>query len=138
MEHGLAVPTDGLSLAALRAFVAEHSAEGRTFAPAPCEAADARSLPLSELTTTQVCDRIIKPATAERRCAYSTLLAGRSDAAGRPLVAKATVFVSHAWSYRFLDLVDTIVAQYPEGADAGVYLWNGAWQQAGLRMCPRG
>ena len=126
MEHAVAVPTDGLSLAALRAFVAEHSAEGRTFAPAPGEPADAQSLPLSELTTTQVCYRIIKPATAERRCAYSTLLHGRTDAAGQAYVRTATVFVSHAWSYRFLDLVDTLTASYPEGSDAGVYLWNGA------------
>jgi hypothetical protein len=95
---------EGVSLAALRAFAAEHS--GRRFD------LGGTSLPFEELTTEQVVDAIIRPATL---CAgaggapgtYVQLLQGRgaADACSAPHVAPATLFVSHTWLYRFLDLL---------------------------------
>lgn len=85
--------TNGVSLAALRAFVAQHA--GR----------------LAGLSTGDVCSQIVLPATEARRCAYADLLRGSSGSDGRPCVAPATVFVSHAWGNSFLQLVDAIEAR---------------------------
>ena len=75
------------------------------------------------MTTTQVCCEIVKPATAVRNCAYVDLLVGQcqcddfprrasADAGplGQPLTGPATVFVSHAWSCKTLDVFQTMLA----------------------------
>jgi hypothetical protein len=96
-----------------------------------------------------VVQRVIKPATAHTGESYADLLLaqarhctatarraeltghglraqGRRDPAGRPFVARATVFVSHAWSYTFDDLVAALMAKFKEDpARDVVYLWNG-------------
>ena len=55
------------------------------------------------------------------------------DGAGRPLVAAATVFVSHAWRYRFVDLVAALMARFDGAPHAHeVYLWNGEPFRRGL------
>jgi hypothetical protein len=52
---------------------------------------------------------------------------GRRDATGRPFVSRATVFVSHAWSYTFTDLVAALLAKFKDDSERdAVYLWNGA------------
>ena len=51
------VPCEGLSLAALRAFAAEH--EGTAHRPH----LDAEEVPFEQLTTAQVCAAVVKPAT---------------------------------------------------------------------------
>jgi hypothetical protein len=136
-----AVPREGVSLAALRAFCAQHA--GRTFAPSAGEAANAarsgdappKPLPFEALTTTQVCERAIKPATAATGLSYAEQLlrAGATDEDGRPHVAPATCFLSHAWSYKYADLVAAVDAKFEgDAAAASVYLWNGA-RRAPLR-----
>jgi hypothetical protein len=40
----------------------------------------------------------------------------------RPRVKEATVFVSHAWQFLFLDVVDALQYHF-EGGSEGVYLW---------------
>jgi hypothetical protein len=53
-----------------------------------------------------VCEKIIKPATEAKRCAYIQI-------ADKACVGKATVFVSHAWKYDIND-VFTVMLEYAD------------------------
>ncbi len=44
---------------------------------------------------------------------------------GRPLVAPATAFLSHAWAYPFEDVLAALLSRFEGDAD-GVYVWAGA------------
>ncbi|KAI8834625.1 hypothetical protein BJ741DRAFT_688771 [Chytriomyces cf. hyalinus JEL632] len=57
------------------------------------------------LSTTDVCQKLVQPLTAHtRRSVVDTLIIeGRSD-----LVSEAKWFVSHAWKYQFLDVIDAL------------------------------
>ena len=91
MEH--AVSSRGVSAAFLREFLA-------------------RTTPGH--TTQDVCDAIITPETKARKCAFIDLLQDKVDAQGLPYVGKATVFVSHAWGYRFSVACETILEEAEE------------------------
>jgi hypothetical protein len=70
-------PLVGLSLAAVRAFVAAHA--GRIFEPAEAELASGDdsalcALPFEELTSAQVALRVVKPATAHTLGSYAEML----------------------------------------------------------------
>ncbi len=138
-------PKLGLSLAGLCAFVSSN--EGKTFDVSPEEqeewrqaAVDIPSLTgpspalFEVLTTAQVVQRVIKPLTVSTQGSYVDMLQGTDarDDDGRPLVAVATVFVSHAWKSNFMDLVAAITSKLGGKCDSkGVYLWNGASAFAG-------
>ena len=84
---------DGISLAGLRAFVAEHGgAEG-----------------LAGKTTSDVKWAIVVPETKAAARSYADLLRARggTDAA---CVGRASAFVSHVYTYKFLDVVEAIAA----------------------------
>jgi hypothetical protein len=131
------VPLLGISLAALHEFCAVHA--GQLVPPAEGEAEDAARrgaptpapLPFDELTTGQVMYRLVKPVTASAACSYNEMLAlgGALGPDGAPRVGRATLFVSHAWSGRFADLIDAVTAYYdaaPGAPDAaGAYVWQG-------------
>ncbi|KAJ3253235.1 Kinesin light chain 3 [Chytriomyces hyalinus] len=57
------------------------------------------------LTTTDVCQKLVQPLTAHtRRSVVDTLIIeGRSD-----LVSEAKWFVSHAWKYQFLEVIEAL------------------------------
>jgi hypothetical protein len=79
------------------------------------------------LTTAQVVERVIKPLTASAQCSYVAWLGAACDSRGYPLVAPATVFISHAWLNPFSALAAAIFGKLggDELADAHeVYLWN--------------
>lgn len=71
--------------------------------------------PADELTTAEVCMLIVKPETQAQRCSLVTKLrrsgavvhdsSTDSDVAA---VGPASYFVSHAWSFRFLELCDAL------------------------------
>ena len=62
-------------------------------------------------TTGEVNFKVVKPATLSRTCAYADLeLLGDRKRHGKPAVAPATVFISHAWANPFADLVDALEA----------------------------
>ena len=63
------------------------------------------SLKTTASTTTNVCNAIVKPKTLDRKCAYIELIKDVNDTDGKPFVAPATVFVSHAWKYKFSEPV---------------------------------
>ena len=75
-RFGTSVPRQGLSPAALRAFIKRH--EGKTFQPSAEEKADTAVTPVAlrfeDLTTFQVVARVIKPATAQSAGSYAELL----------------------------------------------------------------
>ena len=108
------IPREGLSLAALRAFAAEHT--GRRYTVDRDGAPTV--LRFEELTTADVVQCVVKPATLDaaggEACTYAQLLQARGaadDASSHaPLVGQATAFVSHAWSYVFFDLLAALEA----------------------------
>ena len=81
----------GVSLACLRHFWDQHS-PGRI---------DPKS------TTSDVCAHLVLPLTAKHSESLTAALerVKAADAHGRPFVAPATVFVSHAWRYQFVDVM---------------------------------
>lgn len=49
------------------------------------------------ISTTTACESYVLPATKQELCSYVDLYKDAKDDDGRPLIAPATVFVSHAW-----------------------------------------
>ena len=78
--------------------------------------------PEAALTTTEVCETVVKPATATRACAYLELLRGRTGPDGKPLVGRANVFVSHAWRYA-LALVIAVLEELEASSAEPLYYW---------------
>jgi hypothetical protein len=62
---------------------------------------------LEGLTTTQVCELFLKPATEAHKCSMCEVLrlSGRED-----LTGVARLFISHAWQYGFLQVCDAVWA----------------------------
>ena len=90
------LPKDGVSAACLRSFRAEY----------PQPFADGS-------TTTDLCFAVVHPLTKQSRCALATNLKhlGVADpSSGEPCIARATVFISHAWRYKAVDIFDAIEA----------------------------
>jgi tetratricopeptide (TPR) repeat protein len=84
----LPFPKDGIALSAVESFL---------------ELCGGKEL-FEGLTTTEVNIEAQKPFTHSLSCSYCDLLKRRS----LPGVGKATVFISHAWKYKFLDVLDAI------------------------------
>jgi hypothetical protein len=72
---------------------------------------------LSGLTTNDVCERFVKPPTLAFKSSYCEFLRAQSH----PAVDTATVFISHAWKYMFLDVVDAILDHFKYKED--VVIW---------------
>jgi tetratricopeptide (TPR) repeat protein len=98
-KKDLPFPKDGLTLREMRAFM------------------DTFSLRDSTMTTTEVCQQCLLPATACQSSSYCDLLKQR----GSPEVGIATVFISHAWKYRFVDVVDAL--EYHFRDDPDIFIW---------------
>jgi tetratricopeptide (TPR) repeat protein len=112
-------PKHGLSLAALRAFCTKHA--GKNVLCEDASGAVTRR-PFEALTTEQVVRHVVMPATLVpdgEPVTYAELQSGATDK-GRPLVAPATRFVSHAWSYQFAYLLSAL-ATLPDAEEH--YFW---------------
>ena len=59
---------------------------------------------LRDLNTTDVCNRFVKPMTAATKCSVCELLRHENNA----VLADSNVFISHAWKYKFLDVVEAV------------------------------
>lgn len=72
-------------------------------------------IPFEAMITNDICFCLVKPATGAGKCSYARKLLdeGRSGT-----VRDATVFVSHAWKYVFVDVVEAL-RELPEDA----YVW---------------
>ncbi|KAJ3295359.1 Kinesin light chain 3 [Borealophlyctis nickersoniae] len=71
---------------------------------------------LAGWTTTDVCEKVVKPRTKKSVCDH--LLEKDSSAVGR-----ATWFISHAWQYEFLDVVDALKHHFHESSTPDVIVW---------------
>ena len=94
-------PKDGVKLSFIQEFFAARGGRDK----------------LEGLTTTEVCEQHIKPLTASTKSSFCELL--KLDE--HPAVHKADVFVSHAWRYKFLDVVDTLVSHLENEPD--IVIW---------------
>lgn len=75
-----------------------------------------------DMTTAEVCQKVVQPETSARKCAFIDLVgAQETDDEGRPLVGRATVFVSHAWGCPFKTTLVTMLEHAAEHPDA--YFW---------------
>ena len=129
---------DGVSLAALRSFADAHRGKPYTVLVGEENAKAWETLPFERLTTAQVCEVIIKKATAVdgAGCAYPEVLRAARDArSGVPNVARATRFVSHAWNYVFTDLLAALEAHV--SADDCEHYWIGARRWSTHERCNR-
>ena len=72
-------------------------------------------------TTKDVCQHLIKPLTAKHDCVFVDLLGGQTDGKGRPYLGIPTLFLSHAWKYRFSVPLSVMLKHAEENPDA--YFW---------------
>ena len=70
-------------------------------------------------TTADVCENLIKPETAMLQCSYCELL--RSKKETKQYCRKAKVFISHAWQYRFSDVLQAMTDHFADEKD--VVIW---------------
>ena len=76
----------------------------------------------STFTTTDACKNIVLVETKERQCAYIDLFIGKTEQTEDwPYIAPATVFVSHAWKYNIVEVIDAM-EQY-EVLHPNSYFW---------------
>lgn len=68
-------------------------------------------------STTDVCEAYVKPMTEQDKASYCEMLLKQGD----PAVGIATVFISHAWKYHFLDVCDALLYHFRDNLD--VYIW---------------
>jgi len=73
---------------------------------------------LRGLTTTDVCERIIKPATHAWQCSFVELLISVEHAA---VISKADVFISHAWKYEFVNVMDILQYHFRERPNVAIW-----------------
>ena len=67
-----------------------------------------------DLTTADVCENIIKPATENDLISYCDLLQQQNHPAYGSV---ATVFISHAWQYKFVEVVDALLYHFRDAPD---------------------
>ena len=72
----------------------------------------------SYYTTADICRNIVLTETIQERVAYIDLYRGQCDEDGVPYFSPATVYVSHAWSGYFRDLVDVAGAYQRDHRDS--------------------
>jgi len=94
MSSSLTSPTSsddfsvlGISLAGLKRFIYDYGGEEK----------------FKGKTTKEICDNFIIPNTINQ--AYCTQLQTQQS----PYVKNATIFVSHAWNYEFLNVINAII-----------------------------
>ena len=94
------------------------------------------------LTTSDVCHRIVKPLTQNKQCSYCDYITDKQHQAlsqhnwwahtpgkGEPIVGVAQVFVSHAWAYTFLDIVEALEYHFrnksgnKKANNQAIFLW---------------
>ena len=78
---------------------------------------------LQGLTTLEVMQRWVVPATESSKLSYCELLASDAREDMRGFVGTATWFYSHAWKYLFLDVVDAAEAFFGQTQEQDPVVW---------------
>jgi tetratricopeptide (TPR) repeat protein len=98
---------------------------------------------IAHLTTDDICQTLVKPFTEPYKLSLCDLL----NQAHHPGIGKATVFISHAWKYKFVDVVDALERKFSDALDTVVWFdvfsvnqhtttekdfswWSGTFQEA--------
>ena len=76
---------------------------------------------LGKMTTTEVCDKFLKPLTNGLKASYCDYLLNKDSADTR--VRQANVFISHAWKYEFMHVVDALKLHFENEAPEDVVIW---------------
>lgn len=84
--------------------------------------ADHPNVVKESLTTSGTNRAVIKPESLGTNKLYINLYKGQTGENGVPLVAPATVFVSHAWRYSFTDTIADPMEQHA-AKDPNAYFW---------------
>jgi hypothetical protein len=74
---------------------------------------------IAGLTTTEVSDLFMKERNEVAKMSYSEM----KHKEGSEEVRKANVFVSHAWRYRFLDVIDALKAHFSSEDLSNIVIW---------------
>ena len=74
------------------------------------------------LTTSQINRQIVKPTTNGSSKPFIDTYTNLKSKSGKPLVGPATVFVSHAWKYQFVDIVLDVLLQHSQ-KEPDAYFW---------------
>jgi len=77
---------------------------------------------LEGMTTADICEKFVKPKTLETRLSYCDWLSMQPNISNSCAVAKANVFISHAWKYLFLDVVQALENHFQDKEET-VILW---------------
>jgi tetratricopeptide (TPR) repeat protein len=99
----------------LKRFAQVMGAAASTLQPLPLRPAHLSAL--EGLTTTEVCERFIKPVTESSQSSYCDFLREVKHEA----VNEATVFISHAWKYKFLDVADSLAHHFRQTLEVVVW-----------------
>lgn len=70
-----------------------------------------------DLTTTDVCENFVKPITNDAKCSFCELL----EHSNHPAVGIASIFVSHAWQYKFLEVIEALKYHFRDNMDTVVW-----------------
>jgi hypothetical protein len=89
---------------------------------------------LINLTTDQVCQRFLKPLTQQKQISYCEHLLSQPQYAGS--VGMANVFVSHAWKFCFLDVVDAIMSLKSSRSISDPFIWFDVVSISGIYAFP--
>lgn len=67
---------------------------------------------LEGLTTTDICNKFVMPATKDYELSYCDMILEKAKQSASTeldgVVETATVFISHAWKYKFLDVLSAL------------------------------
>jgi len=61
-----------------------------------------------EWATSDVCTKVVKPATKFKKVAYYQLEENEADEKGNTMIGEADYFCSHAWKYKFVNVVNAL------------------------------
>ena len=97
-------PTLGITLKGIQAFIALNGGAGA----------------FTNLRTTDVCEKFLKPSTAAAQESYC--VAFESDQERHAHINQATAFVSHAWGHQFLDMIAAL-EDYDSHQPVPTFFW---------------
>jgi hypothetical protein len=82
---------------------------------------DGTAVTVASMSSEDFCKLFVLSKTTPQRCALVALYKSQNDANGKPFIASASVFVSHAWQNGIADVLD-VMEQY-ESAHPNSYFW---------------
>ncbi|GFH47150.1 hypothetical protein CTEN210_03625 [Chaetoceros tenuissimus] len=92
---------------------------------------------LTLLTTKEVCDSFVKPSTKQQQCSYCDLISEKSSSTEMDAIGDAAVFISHAWKYKFLDVIDALENHFKYEPDKMIWMDLFSYNQHTFPSCSK-